>query len=77
MLLYAGLNVSNYLFSDKHKKTIVIDEFSEILLPNLQNLIIGWNYCLIWQGKQVFITGNIGRNESNLLLTIPEASAAG
>lgn len=54
MLYYAGFNTTT-LFSHNGNVVFAVEPFTEISVPGITDLHIGWSYFLLWKGKVLYI----------------------
>lgn len=70
---YTGVNAS-VLFSNDAGVMVYLDKLTQIPFPETNNMEIGWNYILLWQNEDLFISGklDIKDEEKPIKLTIPD-----
>ncbi|XP_016919356.1 E3 ISG15--protein ligase Herc6 isoform X1 [Apis cerana] len=71
---YAGFNTS-MLFSNNGNIIFIVDSFTKVPFSGITGFQIGWNYFLIWKGKELYISQKFEENnkeaDSNFQLIQP------
>lgn len=71
---YAGFNTS-MLFSNNGDIIFIVDSFTKVPFSGITGFQIGWNYFLIWKGKELYISQKFEENseeaDSNFQLIQP------
>lgn len=77
-IYYSGLNASN-LFSNDSGIIVYLDKVTRVSFPEITNMEIGWNYILLWQNENLFISGILDtkQEENPVKLTMPDTTCRG
>ncbi|XP_051157356.1 uncharacterized protein LOC127279187 [Leptopilina boulardi] len=75
-IYYCGLNASTLFFNDTGV-IVILDKITRVPFPETINMEIGWNYILLLQNEDLFISGILDtkQEESPKKLTIPDESS--